>query len=325
MKKGKKLLSLLAVGVLFAGTGCNKKEDKTSKMVEIVAEGKDISKGSIKEADTTSEYTKYASATITNIYEFTVGSEVEAYGFKAEAVGYTTTSKIVYQVVFDNDTNDILGINVVSDNETADIGKALLKDKSFLNQFKGLDISDIGDIDNQTGPSAEITVSGIQASLSKVANYYLKTIKNTAGANLYENEQTAIKGFFTNAVTLTDVTSTFSGLETPEIQAIYEVKEGETKVGYGFVVSTTGLSSGLIYATAIRTNDDNFMGLYSKNNHESYGYDRLNNPSYLAQFKNLPIANVEADVDVIAGETLTTEGIKVSLKKVAAYYTANMK
>ena len=325
MKKGKKLLSLLAVGILALGTACGKKEAKTSKLVEIVANGKKISKGDIKEADKTADYTNYSTAGIKSIYEYTVGTEIEAYGFKAEATGYTTTAKIVYEVAFDNDTNKVLGLNIVSEAETPAIGSALLKDTSFINQFKNLDIAGIQNIDNQTGPSAEITVEGMKLSLAKVANYYLTTIKQTAGQALFEDEQAAIKGFFANEVTLTDVTNSYTNIAAAEIQAIFEVKEGTTKVAYGFVVSTTGLSTGLVYATAIDVTEDNFLGLFAENNHESYGYDRLTNPAYLNQFKNLPIENIEADVDVIAGETLTTEGVKVSLTKIAAYYNANMK
>ena len=328
MKKTNAILSIFAASLLVIG--CGKKEDPNKDALKnLVADGTNVSVKEVKKEDVTDDYQNYDDAGITKIYSFLKGNDVLAYGFKAEAQGYTSNEKIVYEVVYNVSNNEILGINIVSEKETDEIGGALLETESFLNQFKGLEIPEIKETDNQTGPTADQTLDGLQTSLLKVSNYYLTEIKDEEPyVEGYGNEENAIKGFFTGDVTLTNVTANYTNLSFDaynSILSIYEVKAGTTLVGYGFVVVTSGLGTGLVYATAIDISNDNIKGMYSTKNNEHYGKDTLKNPSFLSQFIDLPIENISSDIDVETGVTLTTEGIKNSLSRVSEYYTTNIK
>lgn len=328
MKKTNKILSIFAVSLLVMG--CGKKEKPENDVLKnLVADSTSVSVKNIEKKDVTADYENYEAADITKIYSFAEGEDVIAYGFKAEAIGYTTTEKIIYEVAYNAETNKIAGINIVSEKETDGIGSTLLETESFLNQFKGLEIANIGGIDHQTGPTADLTVAGIRISLLKVSSYYLTEIKNEAPiAAGYEEEEAGIKALFENEVTLNNVTSNYTGLKLNsynEILAIYEVKEGETLVGYGFIATTTGLSSGLVHATAIDVETDMYLGLFAKNNNEHYGKETLNNLAFLSQFINLPIGDVADEIDIETGVTQTIQAVKSSLTRIANFYNTNIK
>lgn len=341
MKKTKAILSMFAASLLVMG--CGKKDPKDPEkpnpdpdsgtsvdvLKDLVAENANLSADNIQKDDVTVTFENYEAADITKIYSFENNDEVIAYGFETSATGYSTTTKIIFEVAYNVESNEIIGINIVSESETDGIGSTLLETESFLNQFKGLEIEEISDIDNQTGPTADITVSGIKTALSKVSSYYLTNMKEEEPVTVgYEDEEAAIKALFENEVTLNNVTSNYTDLKFNsynELLAVYEVKEGETLVGYGFIATTTGLSAGLIHATAIDVETDTYLGLFAENNNEHYGKETLNNLAFLSQFINLPIGDVADEIDIETGVTQTIQAVKSSLTRIANFYNTNIK
>ncbi len=326
MKKSLIFLSLIISCTLFVGCGSKNKDNDMFK--KEIAQNNNLTVSKIKKKNITSSYSECEEADISKIYSYTYNSDVIAYGFEAKAQGYNTNNKIVYETAYYTSNNKIVALKVISENETYEIGGILLKNEDFLNQFKKLEITDISQVDNQTGPTAEVTLSGIRLSLVKVSNFYLTKIKNAAAINTsYPNEENAIKGFFNDNVTLTDITSSCNNLvfdQYNEILKIYEVKNNDNLIAYGFVASTVGLETGLVYATAIEISSNSFKGMYSTNNHEHYGQNTFQNSQFLSQFSNLAIDSVSTSIDVETGVTLTIEGIKSSLIKVANYYSTNL-
>lgn len=327
MKKSLIVLSLIVTCVLFVGCG-NKKSNGNDIFKKEIAQTNNIKVSQIQKKDVTSSYSKYDEYAISEIYSYSYNNEIIAYGFKAKAQGYSTKNNIIYETAYYTSNNKIVALKIISENETYEIGGILLKNEDFLNQFKNLEITNVSQIDNQTGPTAEVTISGIRSSLTNVSNFYLTKIKNEKPINItYPNEENAIKGYFNNNVILVDITSSYDNLtfdQYNEILKIYEVKNNDTLIAYGFIVSTAGLDVGLVYATAIEISSNQFKGMYSTNNHEHYGQYTFQNSQFLSQFSNLAIDEVSTNIDVETGVTLTIEGIKSSLIKVANYYKINL-
>lgn len=327
MKKSLIILSLIVTCTLFAGCG-NEKGKGNDMFKQEIAQTNNIKVSKIQKKDVTSSYSKYDEYDISKIYSYSYNKEVIAYGFKAEAQGYSTKNKIIYETAYYTSNNKIVALKVISEKETYEIGGILLKNEDFLNQFKELEIINVSQIDNQTGPTAEVTISGVRSSLINVSNFYLTKIKNEKPINAsYPNEENAIKGYFDNNVTLVDITSSYNNLvfdQYNEILKIYEVKNNDTLIAYGFVASTAGIGMGLVYATAIEISSNQFKGMYSTNNHEHYAQYTFQNSQFLSQFSNLDIDAVSTNIDIETGVTLTIEGIKNSLIKVANYYKTNL-
>lgn len=116
---------------------------------------------------------KLSDASITNVYEVSVGGKVDSYAYQASGTGYGGAMNFI--VVLDADENKIVGFKVVSHNETnsGSYGGPLLNDPAFAEQFTGLSYDELNtSVDFTAGSTAKITLNGIISAVNTVIDFH---------------------------------------------------------------------------------------------------------------------------------------------------------
>ena len=158
---------------------------------------------------------------IQNIYEVSDSTGVIAYGYLASAYGYK--NDLTFLTVLSSEEEKILGLQVVSHNETADIGGVLLKDPAFIEQFTDITFDDIyTEVDGKAG--ATTTLNGLLNGLEGVVSYHKTEIFGEVevndGVNLNGRERKALG--LPEGYTMTDKTEEFkSALKENTSENVY--------------------------------------------------------------------------------------------------------
>ena len=145
---------------------------------------------------------------IQNIYEVSDASGVIGYGYLTQAYGFNDGLNFI--VVLSSEEEKILGLQIVSHNETPDIGGVLLKDPNFIAQFKDMPFDAIyTDVDGKAG--ATTTLNGVVSGLEGVISYHKTEILGETevndGVNLNGRERKALG--LAEGSTMTDKTEEF--------------------------------------------------------------------------------------------------------------------
>lgn len=145
---------------------------------------------------------------IQNIYEVTDNTGVVAYSYLASAYGYK--DGLTFLTVISAEDEVILGVQIVSNNETGNIGGALLKDEAFIQQFTNISFDSIyTDVDGKQG--ATMTLNGLINGLESVISFHKQELLGEEevndGVNLNGRERKALG--LPEGYTMTDKTEEF--------------------------------------------------------------------------------------------------------------------
>ena len=130
---------------------------------------------------------------IQNIYEVKDNTGVVAYGYLSSTYGYN--DGLTFLTVISAEDEVILGVQIVSNNETSNIGGALLKDEAFIQQFTNISFDSIyTDVDGKQG--ATTTLNGLINGLESVISFHKQELLGEEevndGVNLNGRERKAL-------------------------------------------------------------------------------------------------------------------------------------
>lgn len=266
---------------------------------------------------------------VTEVYSVTASGTQVGVVYKAEFTGYNPG--VVALIGVNTTDNTVAGFSVLMESDTAGLGKDLLNDPLFAEQFVGLDVADVRDngVDLTSGSTARITLSGVNAAVKKVLIYH--------GVNFLGEEapieetpemiRDRVKETLFPGATFTDITSKF---ETPDvIVEVLETSDGGVFIeatfnGYAQLADATSADSRFV----IGMKDGVILGFETLESTETpgLGYDLVFNAEFAAQYANADAEAIMNDgVDVVAGSTaaITLGAVNDSVSKVLGYYVVN--
>lgn len=104
---------------------------------------------------------------------FDSDEDVLGYVIPAKAMGYNDNIEVL--VAVNADKTQIIDVGILNQLETPGIGTRIISEKSFLNQFEGLDLksTNYNDIDGITGAtvSSSAVISAVQKAVENIGEY----------------------------------------------------------------------------------------------------------------------------------------------------------
>jgi len=241
--------------------------------------------------------------------------------YTAEFTGYVGT--VEYIIALDLETNDVIGLRIVSNGETAGIG-SILSDESFQTQFETMLQIDAlnGNIDEVAGSSAPITYGEFKSSLAELINFHKSAFEGEVIETFEEKIARWKKEITVDNAVITDVSADYTlsdGVIKVEI-----ANDGVADVAVIYTVEFIGYNPSetveYLIAFDLVTNDiTGFRVVYQS---ETPGLGaKIAEESYFVQFDNLLQADALAgNIDGLAGASITTGGLKTSLVKVVNFH-----
>ena len=97
------------------------------------------------------------------------GDELLGYAIPWEGAGFQDTIRLIYG--YDPDSDQITGMEVLDSRETPGLGDKIIKDESFVNEFKGLAVDPaVEAVADGDGPNEVDTISGATISSKAVVS-----------------------------------------------------------------------------------------------------------------------------------------------------------
>jgi electron transport complex protein RnfG len=258
---------------------------------------------------------------------------VEFAGYVAENVD--PDELVEYIIAFDLATNDVIGLRVVYNGESAGIG-SIISDESFQTQFESMLQMDAldGNIDEVAGGSAPVTYGAFRDSLNKVVTFHKVEFEGVVIVipDPVETTDANLLLAFLGAATFTSVYADYTYVE--DILNIYEVKDGtDALIGYvyyghakGFGVDNIEFAWGVdVYGVTVDIAILNDTQSWDDAN-EYADYDGsagldFNTSSWLNSLEGVTLESlINTTIDAVAGVSTTTGAMIEVTKTIAQYH-----
>lgn len=257
---------------------------------------------------------------ITNIYLMPVNGEPAGVVYRGLFAGYQQGIEVLLALSLTSD--EIIGMTVLRNSETAGRGKDLLESPAFLAQYQSVSLSTVRDdgVDMPAGTSAPITLGGVNRSIRSMLIYHGVNFLGLEAPKIETPEDIRLRlvnTWFGEGATFTDVS-------IPENMPILELKESST--GGFYLIATfkgSGGPSGQgITQYMIGFNENTILGLEALTVGETpeYGGVYLNNREFKEQFINVDVATfIENGLDAYTGATVTRVAFDQALYQLLSY------
>jgi Na+-translocating ferredoxin:NAD+ oxidoreductase RnfG subunit len=146
-----------------------------------------------------------------------------------------------------------------------------------------------------------------------------------------EQATAGVKEIFPGASSIEDVSANYNNLVSSGINTIFEIKQNNQIVAYGYEAKANGYSGEITSLLVLSITDDQIIGYRTINQTETkggtYGDILLVNPLFNQQFVNLGFSDVPAAIDLIAGSTakVTLNAIKSIARNVLKFHIEEVK
>ncbi len=275
-----------------------------------------------------SNYSNLSQAGINTIFEVKANNQVVAYGYEAVANGYG--GPITGLIVLSSIDDQVIGYRTINHTETkgGTYGDILLSNPSFNTQFVNLGFSNIPDaIDLTAGSTAKVTLNAIKTLSRNVLKFHIEEVKGEEVIipEVLTNPFETISAILPNIDEVNNLKEVYTDAKSNGLD-IYEIKSSGELVAYGYVTVGSGFGGDIAILIIVDAKSDVILNLSVIKHSETadYGGLILDSKSFVNQFTNMPISNVD-DVDIEAGITSTETGFRTSVKKALDYHLANVK
>jgi Na+-translocating ferredoxin:NAD+ oxidoreductase RnfG subunit len=257
---------------------------------------------------------------ITNIYLMPVNGEPAGVVYRGLFAGYQQGIEVLLALRLDSE--EIIGMTVLRNSETAGRGKDLLESPAFLAQYQSVSLSTVRDdgVDMPAGTSAPITLGGVNRSIRSMLIYHgvnflgLEAPKEETPDDIKER---LLLTWFGEGATFTD-------LPVEANVPIIELKQSST--GGFYLIATFKGSGGPsgegITQYMVGFNDNTILGLEALTIGETpeYGGVYMNRSDFKAQFINVGVEEfITEGLDAYTGATVTRVAFDQALYQLLAY------
>jgi Na+-translocating ferredoxin:NAD+ oxidoreductase RnfG subunit len=146
-----------------------------------------------------------------------------------------------------------------------------------------------------------------------------------------EQATAGVKEIFPSASSIEDVSASYDNLSIAGINTIFEIKQNNQVVAYGYEARANGYSGEITSLLVLSITDDQIIGYRTINQTETkggtYGDILLSNPQFDQQFVNLGFTTVPDAIDLTAGSTakVTLNAIKSIARNVLKFHIEEVK
>jgi Na+-translocating ferredoxin:NAD+ oxidoreductase RnfG subunit len=144
-----------------------------------------------------------------------------------------------------------------------------------------------------------------------------------------EQATAGVKEIFPNASSIEDVSSNYNNLSLAGINTIFEIKQNNQIVAYGYVAKANGFEGEITSLLVLSISDNQIIGYRTINHSETKGYGDilLANPLFNQQFVNLGFESVPDAIDLTAGSTarVTLNSVKTIARNVLKFHIEEVK
>jgi Na+-translocating ferredoxin:NAD+ oxidoreductase RnfG subunit len=146
-----------------------------------------------------------------------------------------------------------------------------------------------------------------------------------------EQATAGVKEIFPSASSIEDVSANYDNLSLAGINTIFEIKQNNQVVAYGYEARANGYSGEITSLLVLSITDDQIIGYRTINQTETkggtYGDILLSNPQFDQQFVNLGFTTVPDAIDLTAGSTakVTLNAIKSIARNVLKFHIEEVK
>ena len=144
-----------------------------------------------------------------------------------------------------------------------------------------------------------------------------------------EQATAGVKEIFPSASSIEDVSSNYNNLSLAGINTIFEIKQNNQIVAYGYEAKANGYSGEITSLLVLSISDNQIIGYRTINHSETKGYGDilLANPLFNQQFVNLGFESVPDAIDLIAGSTasVTLNSVKTIVRNVLKFHIEEVK
>ncbi len=273
---------------------------------------------------TLSEVPAEEDSAVTNVYIMKDGSTEVGVIYKAEIAGFNPG--IIFLIGIATEDNTVQGFSILVNGETAGIGKDLLEDPLFSEQFIGMTVEETRDdgVDFVSGSTAKSTLGGINRGLETVLVYHGVNFLGQA-APIIETPEMLLERLMTEwfvGDTLTNVSADYDLGNT--VTEIYEAKAGNyliKAVFNGIDVVFDYPEKGTIILLEIENETIVNFATISTNETIGFGYDVIMDDDFPLSVVGMDINNT--GIDSVAGVTITISGFNAALNDIAVFYGVN--
>jgi len=144
-----------------------------------------------------------------------------------------------------------------------------------------------------------------------------------------EQATAGVKEIFPNASSIEDVSSNYNNLSLAGINTIFEIKQNNQIVAYGYEAKANGYEGEITSLLVLSISDNQIIGYRTINHSETKGYGDilLANPLFNQQFVNLGFESVPDAIDLTAGSTarVTLNSVKTIARNVLKFHIEEVK
>jgi Na+-translocating ferredoxin:NAD+ oxidoreductase RnfG subunit len=146
-----------------------------------------------------------------------------------------------------------------------------------------------------------------------------------------EQATAGVKEIFPSASSIEDVSANYNNLSLAGINTIFEIKQNNQIVAYGYEAKANGYSGEITSLLVLSLSDDQIIGYRTINQTETkggtYGDILLSNPQFDQQFVNLGFTTIPDAIDLTAGSTakVTLNAIKSIARNVLKFHIEEVK
>jgi Na+-translocating ferredoxin:NAD+ oxidoreductase RnfG subunit len=146
-----------------------------------------------------------------------------------------------------------------------------------------------------------------------------------------EQATAGVKEIFPSASSIEDVSSNYNNLSLAGINTIFEIKQNNQIVAYGYEAKANGYSGEITSLLVLSISDNQIIGYRTINHSETkggtYGDILLANPLFNQQFVNLGFESVPDAIDLTAGSTarVTLNSVKTIARNVLKFHIEEVK
>ena len=144
-----------------------------------------------------------------------------------------------------------------------------------------------------------------------------------------EQATAGVKEIFPSASSIEDVSSNYNNLSLAGINTIFEIKQNNQIVAYGYEAKANGYEGEITSLLVLSISDNQIIGYRTINHSETKGYGDilLANPLFNQQFVNLGFESVPDAIDLTAGSTarVTLNSVKTIARNVLKFHIEEVK
>lgn len=268
--------------------------------------------GSFEVSKVTENYPEDTQGTVSEVYEMRDSGQLVGVIYQGNTAGINPG--IIFLLAVDSETNNSVAVSILTEAETAGIGKDWLAEQSNLDKYAGQTMEFLRGDSVDTTAGVTLTGNGLNLGIKKALNYHGVAFLGEEAAETPEEMIIRLKSEWFGGSELTDAGSEGNIVE------IMETSDG----GVFMRVEWTGYSSDpSTYIIGFK--DGQVLGFGSVDSTETagLGYDLVFAPEFAQQFVDQNAGALMTNgVDLVAGSTaaVTLAGINDSLIESIGYY-----